>query len=104
MKKLKASAEQIIRLLKAGVTPRFIRKKFPQTKPADITYRRRRLGMPPFPRGGPRGPRSMAARIKARRLRQAGWTFAKIGAALGVSRQRAHQYLSERKRPGRVHD
>jgi predicted transcriptional regulator len=41
----------------------------------------------------------VAARIKARRLRKKGWTYAKIGAVLGVSRQRVHQYLSETAKP-----
>jgi hypothetical protein len=91
MKKLKPSGEQIKKLLQAGWLPRFIRKKFPKTDSGRIAYYRRLLGMPPFPRGG---PRDLAAAAKARRLRNAGWTYAKIGAVLGVSRQRAHQYCS----------
>ena len=101
---MKASTEQIIEMLKAGMAPRLIRKKFPGTTPAAIKYNRKKLGLPPFPRGGPRGPRNLAARIKARKLRKAGWTYAKIGAALGVSRQRVHQYLSESEKPAGVRD
>jgi hypothetical protein len=96
---MKASARQIIKMLQAGMEPRMIRKKFPETEPAIICYRRRQLGIPPFRPGGPAGPRNLAARIKARRLRKKGWTYAKIGAVLGVSRQRVHQYLSETAKP-----
>jgi len=103
MKQLKASAEQIDKLLKAGWLPRFIRKKFPETTSGRIFLRRKLLGMPPFPCGGPRGPWNLAALAKVRRLRKAGWTYAKIGAALGVSRQRVHQYIVAYK-TGRVNN
>lgn len=93
MKQLKASSEQIDKLLKAGCLPRFIRKKFSGTDPSTISYRRRLLGMPPFPRGSPPGLRKLDVLAKVRRLRKAGWTYAKIGEVLGVSRQRVHQYI-----------
>jgi hypothetical protein len=96
---MKASAKQIIKMLQAGMKPRMIRKQFPETESANISYRRRQLGIPPFRPGGPSGPRNVAARIKARRLRKKGWTYAKIGAVLGVSRQRVHQYLSKTAKP-----
>jgi hypothetical protein len=96
---MKASAKQIIRMLQAGMKPRMIRKKYPDTASADINNCRKQLGMPPFPPGGPSGPRNLIARIKARKLRKNGWTYAKIGAVLGVSRQRVHQFLSETGKP-----
>jgi hypothetical protein len=93
MKQLKASSEQIDKLLKAGWLPRFIRKKFPETTSGSIFFHRKRLGMPPFPRGSPPGLRKLDVLAKVRRLRKAGWTYAKIGEVLGVSRQRVHQYI-----------
>jgi uncharacterized protein YerC len=96
---MKASVKQIVKMLQAGMTPRLIQKKFPGTGSANISYRRRLLSMPPFRPGGPSGPRNLTARIKARGLRKKGWTYAKIGAVLGVSRQRVHQYLSETAKP-----
>jgi uncharacterized protein YerC len=96
---MKASPKQIVKMLQAGMTPRLIQKKFPGTGSANIGYRRRLLGMPPFRAGGPSGPRNLTARIKARKLRKKGWTYAKIGAVLGMSRQRVHQFLSETAKP-----
>jgi hypothetical protein len=96
---MKASTKQIIRMLQAGMKPRMIRQNFPETSSSKISNCRRQLGMPPFRPGGPSGPRNLIAWIKARKLRKKGWTYAKIGAVLGVSRQRVHQFLSETAKP-----
>jgi len=42
-----------------------------------------------------RSDKKEALRHKARELRNMGYTYAKIGGELGVSRQRAHQLLSD---------
>ena len=91
MKKSIASGEQIKKMLKSGKTPLFIRKKFPGTESGTITYWRKRLGMPPFQRGA---PLKMKAWVTARKLRETGLTYQKIGDRMGVSRQRVHQYLT----------
>ena len=91
MKKSIATGEQIRKMLKAGKPPHAIRKKFPGTESGTITYWRKRLGMPPFQRGA---PLKVKAWVKARKLRETGLTYQKIGDRMGVSRQRVHQYLT----------
>jgi hypothetical protein len=87
--------EKVVQMLKAGIRPYYIRQQIPQARKLPIAYWRKQLGLPPFSRGAlPGMGRNLAARRKAEKLRAKGWTYAKIGAALGVSRQRVHQYLS----------
>ena len=47
--------------------------------------------MPPFKRGT---RLKLEALVKARKLRETGLTYQKIGDLMGVSRQRVHQYLT----------
>ena len=91
MKKSIASGEQIKKMLKSGKTPLYIRKKFLGTESGTITSWRRRLGMPPFQRGA---LMKVEAWVRARKLRETGLTYQKIGDRMGVSRQRVHQYLT----------
>lgn len=91
MKKSTGRGERIKKLLKAGKPPHYIRKKLPGTESGTITYWRKRLGMPPFQRGA---PLKVEAWTRARKLRESGLTYQKIGDRMGVSRQRVHQYLT----------
>jgi hypothetical protein len=91
MKKPSATGERIKKMLKAGMPPYVIREKLPGTESGRITYWRQRLGMPPFKRGA---RLKLAAWVKARKLRETGLTYQKIGDRMGVSRQRVHQYLT----------
>jgi hypothetical protein len=89
----KAVVKKIFRLLKGGMRPYLVHQQFPQVHPSTIAwFRRWRLKMPPLPRGGI--AKNPAARLKARRLRKKGLTYAEIGEVLGVSKQRVHQYLA----------
>ena len=83
-------AQKIIRLLRAGATPRQIVRRIPDVDRSRISYFRSKLGLPPFRRGAVFDVKS---RRKAAKLRQAGLTFKQIGEIFGVTRQRAHQLL-----------
>lgn len=90
----KEMREALIALTKQGKRPSEIVKAI-GCSPAQATYYRRQLGLPKLPRGGGRGfsKASAANAERARLLKVSGMTYAEIGTALGVTRQRAQQLL-----------
>lgn len=85
-------------LLQEGVRPKFIIEKIPSLRGRNsfISKLRKKMGMVPFRRSRVVGwhsngvSKSMKLSVK---LRSEGWTLAKIGKKIGVSRERVRQYL-----------
>ena len=94
MMRRKERAAKIVALLKAGHTPKEILKEIPSITGATVTYWRKRLGLPPFRIGQPRGLRNKEAAATVRRLRSEGLSYSQIGAKLGFTAQNAHQYAA----------
>lgn len=100
-KKQNRPGKEIAKLLKEGMLPKDIRSKLHVCSCA-VRYWAIKLGMPPFSRGRPyRGNEPRNSNFKAevhktaKKMRLSGSTFSAIGKALGVTRQRAHQYFLE---------
>lgn len=98
-KKQNRPGKEIVKLLKEGMIPKDIKDKLKVSGTA-VSYWTRKLNMPFFKRGRPfrgNGPRNKHFKTDARKIakemRASGSTFSEIGKALGVKRQRAHQYF-----------
>lgn len=87
---------RIIRMLSDGLRPRDILKVFPRLTESHISYWRKRLNLPTFQPGGPRGFWNRRTALVVRRLKIKGHTYSAIGKKLGFSRQRAQRYLIPR--------
>jgi hypothetical protein len=97
MLRAKNRAAKIVALLKAGHSPREILKEVPSITGATVSYWRKRLGLPPFRIGQPRGLRKKEAAAEVRRLKCEGLSYSQIGKKLGFSAQNAHRYDAAQK-------
>jgi DNA-binding CsgD family transcriptional regulator len=93
-------AAQIKRLLKAGRSPKEIMEEIPSITGGTVTYWRKRLGLPSFRKGHPRGVRNKDTAAAVRRLKSEGLSYSQIGQKLGFSAQNACRYASAGKAVG----
>ncbi len=92
---MRVLGDEVIELLKQGKTPKEIREAL-ACAGNSVRYWADKLRMPLFKRGT--GGKGLTEETKARvelaqRLKIAGYSYAAIGEHIGVSRQRAQQYL-----------
>lgn len=91
--------EQILKLLRAGQTPKQI-KALVQCSASTITALRKRLGLPPFKRGAVAGYVRAATTIKLKRInhmRACGLTWQEVGQQMNCTRQAVHSLVKYHK-------
>jgi len=101
MSRPRTTYHQIEKLLIEGKKPREIQKSV-QTTGSSICYVRRKLGIPPFKAGRPRGFKNTETRERVMEMKARGLSYSQIGKHFGFSHQRAQQYvLVQRRGPER---
>jgi hypothetical protein len=84
---------EIIKMLGLGYAPKDILRLVGVKHPSMISYWRNRMGIKPFARGSPRGFRRPDVARRVRSLKKSGMSYRAIGRMIGISAQRAQQYI-----------